>query len=733
MRFLYMTFTKITPKTIEAFPPNVTCTTYDSLLFKHFGESRLPQNIQEKWFQRHPFPLNNPHAETDMARFKQFVLSTHGTPNTITSSSPDNNPESPMSLLWKMLCESLPPYYDKVTNYDVLRRRMLEECRSGQTTFVSGEPMTLAERRMHRAALRRRQARARRLYKRQEARRARLRQTGTGTGTTTSTIIDDSGDDDNDDPNDDDWNEETPHTIDTDNDDDDDDDDDDEGDNTSASGSSSDDSSSKNNDPRKTVDSPFYMIMIDESQDLSRVMFETLRYFTARLLYIGDPYQSIFGFEEGTMNVFDFYPSHPRYPLTESYRFSSAVANVANHIIQINHRRNEPQLMSRRPHKPLQRAGAGTSSGNGNGDEGVTTTFHSADLSDLRSIFTVYNDIRQLAIIARYNKTLVEIIINRDQLALNVKDLYLYGAQDLIDVLNTKDTTERRAYMDDLVRHYTRDTVERALTSVRDNQRDAQSARFVLMSCHRAKGLQFHSVFLCNDFAAPPSRAKKAPGMHASAEQVRRFEEEMRRERFEQRKLIYVAYTRVMAHVFLQPTMYRFIQDIVATPVTTTLDAYMLGGRGGGGVRPKTSAAVSEPLSRPSQQQHYLPSSIIYDDGNGDAHMALLKSVLQARGAITEGADRGTVVTMNQVRGYNGYNGSSSATVHALTNRVHQLLAQTRTTTTTTTRVPAFMSMSRLLSPAAAAAASAARHQRTFDVDVDSCEETEDETMPMLI
>jgi hypothetical protein len=72
-------------------------------------------------------------------------------------------------------------------------------------------------------------------------------------------------------------------------------------------------------------------LLIDEAQDLNPVLISLVKKSGLPAIIVGDPFQSIYAFRGAisAMRMFDA----PRLPLSQSWRFGSDVADVANHVL----------------------------------------------------------------------------------------------------------------------------------------------------------------------------------------------------------------------------------------------------------------------------------------------------------------------------------------------------------------------------------------------------------------
>lgn len=76
----------------------------------------------------------------------------------------------------------------------------------------------------------------------------------------------------------------------------------------------------------------FHTILLDEAQDTSPVTLHYLLKQSARLIMVGDPHQSIFGFR-GAVNAMERVQADETLHLTRSFRFGSGIADIANMLL----------------------------------------------------------------------------------------------------------------------------------------------------------------------------------------------------------------------------------------------------------------------------------------------------------------------------------------------------------------------------------------------------------------
>jgi superfamily I DNA/RNA helicase len=83
----------------------------------------------------------------------------------------------------------------------------------------------------------------------------------------------------------------------------------------------------------KHPDLGYGVILYDECQDCTAAMFKTVRKQRAQQIYVGDPFQSIYGFR-GARNAFRELEDLPQEHLTKSFRFGQSIADLAYLVVQ---------------------------------------------------------------------------------------------------------------------------------------------------------------------------------------------------------------------------------------------------------------------------------------------------------------------------------------------------------------------------------------------------------------
>lgn len=232
--------------------------------------------------------------------------------------------------------------------------------------------------------------------------------------------------------------------------------------------------------------------MLDEAQDANPAILDILSHQTVQKIYVGDQNQQIYGFR-GTVNAMNSIVGD-MYPLTQSFRFGDAIANEANKI-----------LLQLRSDNLLK------------GYPGIPSKIDSVDMT------------QPYTFIARTNAELINTIISKP---LANKKIHFVGDIDRIISLfegayylwkgeTTKiidytikrftdwDTFTEEATLSkdheysiiiDFVYNH-RDRIPKVLSNIRRVCAYTEDeADVIVTTAHRAKGRQWHQVYIHDDF-----------------------------------------------------------------------------------------------------------------------------------------------------------------------------------------------------------------------------------------
>lgn len=290
---------------------------------------------------------------------------------------------------------------------------------------------------------------------------------------------------------------------------------------------------------RHRITGDFDYLLLDEAQDLNPVLISIAQKSRLPMVIVGDAYQSIYRFR-GAVNAMAQFDV-AEFPLTQSWRFGSQVATLANRILRYH---------SLPPPLPLR--------GNPDRETEVLRYTGRAPLGP------------GTAILARTNARLFESLAGLD------RPFHLIGGiADLQRQLSSAYALRQRQFqkvMDDSVARFTswqafdsaadkgdiearrlRDIVDRYGSDLpgileklsklyRAKETDAQ---IIVSTAHKAKGREFDTVIVLDDFELPSTQVRKRqtdPALTADADQMV--------------NLLYVACTRATKRLLLSDRLF---------------------------------------------------------------------------------------------------------------------------------------------------------------------------------
>lgn len=242
---------------------------------------------------------------------------------------------------------------------------------------------------------------------------------------------------------------------------------------------------------------PYSTILLDEAQDTSELMIGVLRNQPrAQLVIVGDTYQGIYAWR-GATSAMDAFPITNTAELTQSFRFGEGIAHVANGVLR----------------------------------DHVETDARVRGLAGLASTLSPIE--RPRLTLARTNCALIGSLVGAHQTGSEicgvvggVDDLIrlIQGADGLMHGRRTKvaelsEFADWRAVLEasklqshkhlsvlvQLVSEYGCAFLLRILESVRGNERDEGRCTRLFSTAHKAKGREFDSVALEDDFVGRPT------------------------------------------------------------------------------------------------------------------------------------------------------------------------------------------------------------------------------------
>lgn len=280
-------------------------------------------------------------------------------------------------------------------------------------------------------------------------------------------------------------------------------------------------------------DLDYSFILFDEAQDANPIILDLIQKQTAQKIYVGDKYQQIYSWR-GAINAMDEIKSEHDLSLTQSFRFGNCIADSANKII----------------------------------------SHYLKDKVNIKGFDKVSSSLCEVshptAKLFRTNSMMIDSILSNT----NIKPYVVGGVNELVNLVEGCEQiyNGRRSYNAELmffknwdeVKEYSNDPSGRHLklvvryveedrvTSVinglnRIKYNKKSNSDVILSTCHKAKGLEFESVFIADDF----TNKNKEDGFLGPPFQLEE----------EDARLLYVACTRAINH--LDVTQNRAYQEIV--------------------------------------------------------------------------------------------------------------------------------------------------------------------------
>jgi hypothetical protein len=246
---------------------------------------------------------------------------------------------------------------------------------------------------------------------------------------------------------------------------------------------------------------PYDVVMLDEAQDATPAVLGLLAGQSAQLVLVGDSHQAIYGWR-GARNALRDMATEARCSLTQSFRFGPAVAEVANAVLERRcgsslALRGAPGLRSHVGPLPAPQAILARTNVALVGAlvdavlQGEPRPAVLGGVEELRALLRGVDDLRD----------------GRRPLVPELVDFASYE-----DLASCADTDAGREYqvLVTLVSQYGTPALRTLLERVRGNE-DRPGASLVLSTAHKAKGAEFQSAALLDDFQLPSSGCADLP------------------------------------------------------------------------------------------------------------------------------------------------------------------------------------------------------------------------------
>lgn len=242
-------------------------------------------------------------------------------------------------------------------------------------------------------------------------------------------------------------------------------------------------------------------LLYDEAQDASGVMVGLLRDQThAQLVVVGDRRQAIYGFR-GAINAMDAFQTTHRTHLTRSFRFGPEIATVANAVLM-----DQCDTDLRLDGDPAQPGVVGPCAA-------PACVLARTNATLIGALFETISDRPQarLAVVGGVNE-LIDLVDGARQLQQSIPtahpDLSQFDTWTDVIVASEDDAYAHLRVLVNLVQTYGVPSLKERLNQIRGNEEDLASCDTAFSTAHKAKGAEFASVLLTDDFKikAPPPK-----------------------------------------------------------------------------------------------------------------------------------------------------------------------------------------------------------------------------------
>ena len=287
------------------------------------------------------------------------------------------------------------------------------------------------------------------------------------------------------------------------------------------------------------IEGSFEYLLLDEAQDLNPVLISIARKAGLPTVVVGDTYQSIYRFRGAVdaMNQFDA----DELPLTLSWRFGAEVATLCNRILR-HHSQPPKRALRGNPDRATEiiRYGGPATAGEGTAILARTNARLFEALATMTKPFHLlggFGDLqRQLS----------------SAYALRTSDLHLVADPSVARFTSWRqfDDAAERGDLDarrlrDIVVKYHRELpplLDRLAGLHRANEAEAE---VIVATAHKAKGREFRTVFVLDDFELPSELVQR-----------RRKDATKTEEADQMINLLYVACSRATTRLCLAPKLY---------------------------------------------------------------------------------------------------------------------------------------------------------------------------------
>lgn len=238
----------------------------------------------------------------------------------------------------------------------------------------------------------------------------------------------------------------------------------------------------------------FNTILLDEAQDTNGVMIGVLREQKhAQIVVVGDRRQAIYGFR-GAVNAMDAFDIRNRTNLTRSFRFGPEIAEVANAVlidqcasdVLLQGDTGQPGLVA-----PVLAPAC------------VLARTNAQLIGELFSVLDVSNSSQRIAVIGGVSD-LVDLVegaraLQQGQQTAHADLAEFVSWDDVVDAAGT-DAYGHLRVLAELVQTHGTANLRSNLEHIRGNEKAIESCTAAFSTAHKAKGAEFESVRLADDF-----------------------------------------------------------------------------------------------------------------------------------------------------------------------------------------------------------------------------------------
>lgn len=280
-------------------------------------------------------------------------------------------------------------------------------------------------------------------------------------------------------------------------------------------------------------------LLLDEAQDLNPVLISIARKAKMPIVVVGDPYQSIYRFR-GAVDAMGQFDGR-EFPLTQSWRFGAEIATLSNRILAHSstpprHRmRGSPSIETE-----ITRYSGKVGSQPGTAILARTNARLFESLASIDRPFHLVGGLKDL----RSQLRSAEALRSGRHRYVSDPSIARFATWKALEAAAEQGDSEMRRMRGIIDKHGDRlsPLLERLTQLHRD---DEAAAQIVVSTTHKAKGREWDTVVVLDDFEAPAELAARQRGDATKADDAD-----------QQINLLYVACTRARNHLLLAPKLY---------------------------------------------------------------------------------------------------------------------------------------------------------------------------------